>query len=127
LATDASSLYARNVYNFFELLFDKEAKELKIDWADEIIKGTCVTHEGSIVHPALAHAEKAKPAKKMDTVSKTETGEASPVKPVKKAKAPAKAKAKSSTKTTAKAKASSKKDTKPAPAKAEDKKEGGSA
>ncbi|MCZ4280859.1 Re/Si-specific NAD(P)(+) transhydrogenase subunit alpha [Kiloniella laminariae] len=65
LATDASDLYARNLFNFFELLFDKENKALSIDWNDEIVKGTCVTHEENIVHPALAHAkEPAKPATK---------------------------------------------------------------
>ncbi|MEH6630270.1 MAG: Re/Si-specific NAD(P)(+) transhydrogenase subunit alpha [Halopseudomonas aestusnigri] len=133
LATDASSLYARNVYNFFELLFDKEAKSLKIDWTDEIIKGTCVTHEGSIVHPALAHAEKQKPASqpapKSEAGSKAEQAKSAPSKVVKKApaKSTAKTKAKSSVKTTAKAKAPAKKDTKTAPAKLEDKKEGGSA
>ncbi|WP_085904092.1 Re/Si-specific NAD(P)(+) transhydrogenase subunit alpha [Kiloniella majae] len=78
LATDASSLYAKNVYNFFELMFDKEAKDLKIDWNDEIIKGTCVTHEGSIVHPALAHSEK-KPVSKSEPKVSAES-EAAPVK-----------------------------------------------
>lgn len=73
LATDASSLYAKNVFNFFELMFDKEAKELKIDWNDEIIKGTCVTHEGSIVHPALAHTEK-KAASKTETNTEPKDG-----------------------------------------------------
>ncbi len=127
LATDASSLYSRNVYNFFELLFDKEAKSLKIDWTDEIIKGTCVTHEGSIVHPALAHAEKEKPAPKSATVKKAETSTDAVEKAVK--KAPAKAKTSSKAKPASKAKAPASKGAKvakPAPAKPEDKKDGGS-
>ena len=53
LAADASSLYARNLFNFLAPLIDKTSKALKIDWNDEIIKGTCLTHDGQVVHPAL--------------------------------------------------------------------------
>jgi NAD(P) transhydrogenase subunit alpha len=56
VATDASALYARNLFNFISLLVDKDTKGLKIDTADEIIKGTLVTQDGKIVHPALAPA-----------------------------------------------------------------------
>ena len=34
-------------------LFDK-SKALAIDWNDEIVKGTLLTHSGAIVHPAFA-------------------------------------------------------------------------
>ncbi len=54
LAVDASSLYARNLLNFISLLIDEEKGEVAIDWDDEIIKGTCLTREGKIIHPALA-------------------------------------------------------------------------
>ena len=54
VAADASALYARNLFAFIELIVDKETKGLKIDLADEIIKGTLVTRDGTIVHPALA-------------------------------------------------------------------------
>jgi NAD(P) transhydrogenase subunit alpha len=53
LAADASALYARNIYNFVELLTDRESKQLAIDWDDEIVKGTLVVKEGAVVHPAL--------------------------------------------------------------------------
>jgi len=53
LAADASSLYARNLFNFLSPLIDKTTKALKIDWNDEIIKGTCLTRDGEVVHPAL--------------------------------------------------------------------------
>ena len=53
LAADASSLYARNLFNFLSPLIDKTSKALKIDWNDEIIKGTCLTRDGAVVHPAL--------------------------------------------------------------------------
>lgn len=54
IATDASALFAKNLLNFLTPLTDKESKTLKIDWNDEIIKGVCVTHDGKVVHPALA-------------------------------------------------------------------------
>jgi H+-translocating NAD(P) transhydrogenase subunit alpha len=53
LAVDASSLYARNLFNFVALLVDKKTGELAIDWNDEIIKGALVTRDGQTVHPAV--------------------------------------------------------------------------
>ena len=53
IAADASLLYARNLYNFLTLLVDKDGK-LKIDTADEIIKATLLTENGTVVNPALA-------------------------------------------------------------------------
>jgi NAD(P) transhydrogenase subunit alpha len=57
LAADASSLYARNLFAFVTLLYDKQAKALKIDWEDEIVKGTALTRDGKIVHPALTGSQ----------------------------------------------------------------------
>ncbi|MBF0563024.1 MAG: Re/Si-specific NAD(P)(+) transhydrogenase subunit alpha [Alphaproteobacteria bacterium] len=54
ISTDASSLFAKNLLNFLTPMVDKQSKTLKIDWADDTVKGTCVTHEGKVVHPALA-------------------------------------------------------------------------
>jgi len=54
LATDASSLYAKNLFNFVSAFVDKETKELAIDWDDEIIKGVGLTRAGEIVHPNFA-------------------------------------------------------------------------
>jgi NAD(P) transhydrogenase subunit alpha len=53
LAVDASNLYARNLFNFVSLFVDKKTGEAKLNWDDEIIKGSGVTREGKIVHPAL--------------------------------------------------------------------------
>ena len=53
IAADASQLYARNLYNFLTLLVDNDGK-LKIDTADEIIKATLLTENGTVVNPALA-------------------------------------------------------------------------
>ncbi|TWB45072.1 Re/Si-specific NAD(P)(+) transhydrogenase subunit alpha [Nitrospirillum pindoramense] len=56
IAVDSSALYAKNLLNFLTPLVDKEAKALKIDWNDEIIKGTALTHDGAVVHPTFAPA-----------------------------------------------------------------------
>ena len=53
LAADASSLYARNLFNFISPLVDKATQALKVDWNDEIIKGTCLSRDGEVIHPAL--------------------------------------------------------------------------
>ena len=61
LAVDTSKLYARNLYSFLELIIAKENGKLTIDWEDEIIKETCVTRDGKVVHPALAELAAAAP------------------------------------------------------------------
>jgi len=53
LAVDASSLYARNLFNFISLLVDKKTGQLAIDWNDDIVKGALVTKDGEMVHPAV--------------------------------------------------------------------------
>jgi NAD(P) transhydrogenase subunit alpha len=50
---NASSLYAKNLFTFLELMIDKKEKALKVNWDDEIIKGTLVAKDGKIVHPSL--------------------------------------------------------------------------
>jgi NAD(P) transhydrogenase subunit alpha len=54
LAADASTLFAKNILNFLNLSYDKESKGLAINWDDEIIKGTALTRDGHVIHPALA-------------------------------------------------------------------------
>ena len=56
VAVNASSLYAKNLYTFLELFFDKKDKSFRVDWDDEIIKGTLVAKDGKIVHPSLVPA-----------------------------------------------------------------------
>jgi NAD(P) transhydrogenase subunit alpha len=53
LAVDASSLYARNLFNFVSLIVDKKTGALAIDWNDEIIKGALLTRDGQTVHPTV--------------------------------------------------------------------------
>lgn len=49
MQVDASSMFGRNVANLLKLLIDENG-ELKIDFEDEIIKGTCLTHNGEIMN-----------------------------------------------------------------------------
>ena len=42
LPVSASSLYAKNMFNFVENLFDKESKKLNINLEDEIIEKTLI-------------------------------------------------------------------------------------
>ncbi len=51
LAATASALYARNLYAFAETLVDKTNKALAVNWDDELVKATCLTRDGAIVHP----------------------------------------------------------------------------
>ncbi len=51
LAATASALYARNLYAFVETLIDKANKALAVNWDDELVKATCLTRGGAIVHP----------------------------------------------------------------------------
>jgi len=50
---NASALYAKNLLAFLETMFDKKDKVLKVNWDDEIIKGTLVAKDGQLVHPSL--------------------------------------------------------------------------
>jgi NAD(P) transhydrogenase subunit alpha len=52
IATDASALYARNLFAFVGLLGLSEGG-VKPDLEDEILKAAVLTHAGAIVHPAF--------------------------------------------------------------------------
>ncbi len=62
MASVASQLYARNLFNFLALFLDKE-KGLQIDWEDDVVTGTLVTKDGGIVHERVRDlAPEAEPA-----------------------------------------------------------------
>jgi NAD(P) transhydrogenase subunit alpha len=54
VAASASSLYARNLFAFLEILVDKTTKALAVDWNDEIVKATALTRDGAVIHPSFA-------------------------------------------------------------------------
>ena len=63
IAATASQLYSKNLLAFLETMIDKDAKVLKVDWEDELVKATLLTRDGAIVHPNFAGSAEAAPAK----------------------------------------------------------------
>jgi len=59
IPVNASGLYARNLYNFLEIMFDKKTKAFAVNWEDELIKGTLLAKDGVLVHPSLVPAKAA--------------------------------------------------------------------
>ena len=51
LAASASALYAKNLLAFVETMIDKTTKVFALDFEDELVKATCLTRDGAIVHP----------------------------------------------------------------------------
>jgi NAD(P) transhydrogenase subunit alpha len=49
LAATSSSLYAKNLFAFLELMIKE--KKLNVPWDDEIVKATLLTRDGAVVHP----------------------------------------------------------------------------
>ncbi|WP_111720810.1 Re/Si-specific NAD(P)(+) transhydrogenase subunit alpha [Homoserinimonas sp. OAct 916] len=54
MATDASRLYAKNVSNLIELMTAEG--EVAPDFDDELVAGTCLTHDGQVRHAPTAAA-----------------------------------------------------------------------
>ncbi len=52
MPADASKLYGKNVLNFLQLIITKEG-EINLNWEDDLVKGSCITHDGEIVHERL--------------------------------------------------------------------------
>jgi NAD(P) transhydrogenase subunit alpha len=59
LAPATSSLYARNLLNFVDLLIDQDSGELVINEDDDLVKGALITKDGKVVHPALTQNQAA--------------------------------------------------------------------
>lgn len=47
MPSDASKLYGKNILNFLQLIIDKE-NNINLNWEDELVTGSCVTHSGEI-------------------------------------------------------------------------------
>ncbi|BDA86045.1 NAD(P) transhydrogenase subunit alpha [Aureimonas sp. SA4125] len=76
IAATASLLYAKNVASFLETMIDKEAKALKIDFADDLVKATLLTRDGAVVHPNFAKAAPAPAAPTMVAADPGTAGDA---------------------------------------------------
>ncbi|MEO5888862.1 MAG: Re/Si-specific NAD(P)(+) transhydrogenase subunit alpha [Ferruginibacter sp.] len=49
MPSDASKLYGKNILNFLQLIIDKDGK-LNLNFEDDLVKGTCIVHEGNITN-----------------------------------------------------------------------------
>lgn len=52
MPSDASKLYGKNIFNFLQLIIDKEGK-LHLNFEDDLVKGCCITHGGAVVHERM--------------------------------------------------------------------------
>ncbi len=52
MPSDASKMFGKNVLNFLKLMISQKG-EFKLNWEDDIVKGTCVTHNKEIVHDRI--------------------------------------------------------------------------
>jgi len=46
---DSSKLYGKNILNFLQLITSKEG-QLNLNWEDDLVKGSCITHNGEVIH-----------------------------------------------------------------------------
>ncbi len=59
MPSDASKMYGKNLYNFLQLIIKKDGS-LNLNFEDDIVKGCCITHDGSVVNNriiALIHPQ----------------------------------------------------------------------
>lgn len=56
LSTDASALYAKNLLNYLTPHLSADTNAFKLNWRDEIVLASALTHAGEIIHPAFKHA-----------------------------------------------------------------------
>lgn len=52
MPSDASKVYGKNALNFLQLITTKEGN-INLNWEDDLVKGSCVTHDGAVVHERL--------------------------------------------------------------------------
>lgn len=56
LPSDASKLYGKNILNFLQLIITKEGA-INLNWDDDLVKGSCITHNGEIVQEGVKQFE----------------------------------------------------------------------
>ena len=49
MPSDASKLYGKNILNFLQLMIDKDGN-LNLNFEDDLIKGSCIAHNGELVN-----------------------------------------------------------------------------
>ncbi|HNX87052.1 MAG TPA: hypothetical protein PKN12_08990, partial [Bacteroidales bacterium] len=52
MPADASKMFGKNTLNFLKLMITPQG-ELNLNWDDDLVKGTCLTHQGEVVHEKI--------------------------------------------------------------------------
>jgi NAD(P) transhydrogenase subunit alpha len=52
MPSDASKVYGKNVLNFLQLIITKDGN-MELNFADDLVKGTCITNGGAVVHERM--------------------------------------------------------------------------
>lgn len=52
MPSDASKMYGKNVLNFLQLIVTKDG-QLNLNWDDDLVKGSCISHNGEITQERL--------------------------------------------------------------------------
>ncbi len=52
MPSDASKLYGKNIINFLQLIINKDGS-LNLNFEDDLVKGTCIAHEGKICNDRI--------------------------------------------------------------------------
>ncbi len=52
MPTGASKMYGKNVLNFLQLIITKEGT-INLNWEDDLVKGSCMTHNGEITNDRI--------------------------------------------------------------------------
>ena len=52
MPSDASKLYGKNIMNFLHIITG-EGQSINLNFEDELVKGSCITHGGKIIHERL--------------------------------------------------------------------------
>lgn len=53
MPSDSSKVYGKNILNFLALLINKEGL-LNLNWEDDLVKGSCITHGGKVVNERVS-------------------------------------------------------------------------
>ncbi|MCW8196415.1 Re/Si-specific NAD(P)(+) transhydrogenase subunit alpha [Proteobacteria bacterium 005FR1] len=54
VATDATEMYASNLFNLISDYWDEEGKLFKLNFEDDILQGAIITHDGKIVNEVIS-------------------------------------------------------------------------
>jgi NAD(P) transhydrogenase subunit alpha len=53
MPSDASKMYGKNITNFLQLIIESSGS-LRLNFEDDLVKGTCITHQGNVVNERIA-------------------------------------------------------------------------